>query len=382
MNIAIILASGSGKRFGSKVNKVFSSVQCTPIILQTINNFINHDLIDYVLPVIAEKDIKQFKEIVKDISSHKLLPYVIGGSERKYSSFNALKSLSSLNPNFVLIQDGARPFTPPSIISNIINMLNKHPNYGVIPALACLNTIKEVDQNNNVVKTLKRENLIQVQTPQGFGYKNIYNAYCKHIKAPNITDDASIFELAEGTIKAIEGNKNNIKITHKEDIMESNFIFTTGNGFDVHDFCEGNEVILGGIKIPYIKKLKGHSDADVLLHALTDAILGSIAKGDIGDHFPDTDSSFKNMDSNVFLQHACKLLKENNATLINADITIIAEEPKLQNHKTNIKENVAKLLKIPSNKVNIKATTTEKKGFIGRKEGIACIATVSVMQNI
>ncbi len=379
MNVAIILSSGSGTRFGACGNKIFEKIDNKPIVLHAIEKFIENKNIDYVLPVVAKKDEKKLEDVLKHTTSKKLLKPTLGGLERKNSSYNALLHLQKTNPRFVLIHDSARPFVSHKTINNIILNLEQNSSFGYIPCLPCTDTIKQTDENNIVVKTLNRNNLKTVQTPQGFCYQSILSSYKKHIEKENITDDASIFELDNKKIKCIEGYKNNIKITYKEDIKQmDSYIFKTGTGFDVHNFCQGNELILGGIKIPFNKKLQGHSDADVLLHALTDAILGSIAKGDIGDHFPDTDETFKDMDSKIFLLHAYKLLTEENASIVNIDITILAQEPKLYPYKQKIQENIANILKLKTNQVNVKASTTEKLGFVGRKEGIACLASVSV----
>ena len=274
-----------------------------------------------------------------------------------------------LKPKNVLIHDAARPFVSARVIDNVINALQNHE--AVVPVVAVKDSVRldgaSVDRNKLKI----------IQTPQGFDFKKILHAH-QHFSSHwvKITDDAQVFEMAGGGIFMTEGSEENIKITTNNDLRSTANDCRTGNGFDVHAFEEGDGVIICGVKIPHNKKLKGHSDADVGLHAITDAILGAIGAGDIGEHFPPSDAKWKGADSAQFLRHAASLIK---GKINNIDVTIIAEEPKLTPYKPAMRKRIAEILGIDESRVNVKATTTEGLGFTGRCEGIAAQAVVSIV---
>lgn len=392
-NIAIILAAGVGKRFAGSVPKQYNLIYNNPVIYYSLLTFLQHNLIHKVLPVINKEHEDIFVNILNQYklsSNTKLLPYVFGGETRKDSVFNALKNIKELENNNtantfnkVLIHDSARPFVSNKIITNVINSITKEQ--GCIPALKINDSLKKVDHNNYITDSLNRDNIVKAQTPQGFPFCELLNSY-KNSSNCNVTDDAEIIAKSNLKIAIISGSLLNEKITTKENLqylekLTSSVEYRIGQGFDVHAFATKNNVdlYLGGIKIPNHKGLLGHSDADVVLHALVDAILGSLAKGDIGDYFPPSDDKWKGAPSSIFLVKAKELLEDSFATIANIDITILCETPKITSYKQLIINNIASILNIKPSIINIKATTTETLGFLGRKEGIAAMATVLVL---
>ena len=303
-----------------------------------------------------------------------------------------MTALVDYNPSKVLIHDGVRPFVSKRIINGILDKLETHP--AVIPAIAVEDTLKKIGEGK-IEWTLERENLWRAQTPQGFVYNDILNSHTA-FKDLHFTDDSSLNEYAGIPVAIIPGSQNNFKITTQEDYERAkylaNFIFGAnkqtkiGCGFDVHafDYSSNNHTIkLGGIDIPFAGKIIAHSDGDVVIHALMDALLGSIGAGDIGEHFPNTEK-WQNCDSQIMLNKVVSMLHYKKASIVNIDITIIAEKPKIADYKLLMQKNLANLLGIDASEVNIKATTTEKLGFLGRAEGIACqvVACVSIASQV
>jgi 2-C-methyl-D-erythritol 4-phosphate cytidylyltransferase/2-C-methyl-D-erythritol 2,4-cyclodiphosphate synthase len=273
------------------------------------------------------------------------------------------------------------------MITKLITQLDK--NEAVIPALKINDTLKEC-KNGKILQTIGRDNLLQAQTPQAFKYTNILQSHIK-LSQQQFTDDAALEEYQGRDVFVIEGDSENFKITTNNDLIRAKKLMSNcksvvrkvGIGFDVHQFCaakdpDNNYIMLGGIKIPYTKSLAGHSDADVVIHAVVDAILGAIGQGDIGDHFPPSDNKYKDINSDFFLQEANRLIKEQNGVIINIDLTIICEEPKLYLYKNAMAKQLANILQISPAQVNVKATTTEKLGFTGRGEGIATQAIANI----
>lgn len=369
---AIIVCGGSGSRMNSDIPKQYLTICGDMIIEKTIENFRKIQEIEKIILVVAD----EHKEYVKNIGG---VDIVSGGSTRQRSVYNGLRKLGD-DFSDVLIHDGVRPFVSEDIIRSSIKKLRVGAN-AVIPCIKIADTIKECS-GNKVERTINREKLFAVQTPQGFKLNIIKKLHEKY-KDEIFTDDSSLLENEGIDIEIIEGNKNNYKITTQQD-MEMAKKYTSGSeirvgqGFDVHSFEDGDHVTICGTKIPHSKKLKGHSDADVGWHALTDAILGAISEGDIGEHFSDKDEKWKNSDSKIFLQHAASLVRDKGLRISNIDVTIICEEPKLANFKSEMVSKTAESLELEENRINIKATTTEKLGFLGRKEGIAAQAIVSV----
>jgi 2-C-methyl-D-erythritol 4-phosphate cytidylyltransferase/2-C-methyl-D-erythritol 2,4-cyclodiphosphate synthase len=358
-NLALIVAGGSGSRFGGALPKQYQMLGGKTVLQHSIDAFLNHPQIDGVLVVINKEHEPLFKANV---------PYCFGGNERQDSVRLGLVEALKYKPKNVLIHDAARPFVSAAVIDNVINALDGAD--AAIPVVPAKDSVRL-----DGIATA-REKVALVQTPQGFDFKKILNAH-QHFSSHWVkaTDDAQVFELAGGTIAMVQGDEANIKITNQSDISRQAPDIRTGTGFDVHEFEVGTHVRICGIDIPHSHALKGHSDADVGLHAITDALLGAGGKGDIGEHFPPHDPRWKNADSAKFLQHAQQLV---GGKINNIDVTIIAEEPKLTPYKPAMRKRIAEILGIDEARVNVKATTTEGLGFTGRREGIAAQAVVSI----
>jgi 2-C-methyl-D-erythritol 4-phosphate cytidylyltransferase/2-C-methyl-D-erythritol 2,4-cyclodiphosphate synthase len=320
-----------------------------------------------------------------NLTDDRLLSPVVGGEARQASVLAGLKALAPQRPDLVLIQDAARPFCAPSLIAAVIAQLDQYD--GALPTLPVTDTIKRSLDGREVTASEARDQLFAAQTPQGFRFDQIFSA---HMRASTIrrqfTDDAEIAEWAGLRVAMVIGDRNNIKITHPEDFARAERIISgddrmetrIGTGFDVHQLEPGDAVWLGGVKIPHTARLKGHSDADVALHALTDAILGAIGEGDIGIHFPPSDMQWQGAASTIFLKHAGELVAKAGGRIVNLDVTIVAEAPKIAPHVAAMQQVIAETLSIANTRIAIKATTSERVGFVGREEGIVAMASASV----
>lgn len=382
----IIVAAGKGQRArtdGQSEPKQYYSLSGRAVLARTIDAFLAHPLVTQVLPIIHADHGDRYAAL--GLESERLLPPIFGGATRQGSVLEGLKALAPQRPDLVLIQDAARPFASPRLIGEVIAALDQFD--GALPALPLTDTIKRSLDGREVVATEDRRLLAAAQTPQGFRFGQIFSA---HMRAGNVrrefTDDAEIAEWAGLRVALVMGERDNIKITHPEDfvraerIMEGNVTMETrvGTGFDVHEFEPGDAVWLGGVRIPHTAKLKGHSDADVALHALTDAILGAIGEGDIGVHFPPSDMQWRGAASTLFLAHAGKLVAQRGGRIVNLDVTIVCEAPRIVKHVPAMREVIASTLGIAASRVAIKATTSETLGFIGREEGMVAMASASV----
>lgn len=376
---AIIVSAGNGKRVGGDLPKQYLKIDGIPILAKTIQRFHEVDIIDEVIVVISQKHQKYFDKFILPIIQKEVV-IILGGKTRRESVYEGLKHTGS--EDLVLIHDGARPFITYELIIKIINGV-KH--FGAAaPGMKVTDSIWE--KNNKVISGVQnRDNFLKAQTPQGFFTKDIIKNYEKVKKEPS--DDVELAVNNGLKVRIVEGDEKNIKITTMNDIENINstsksFLkIRTGIGYDVHAFEAGNELILCGLKIPFNKSLKGHSDADVGMHAITDAIYGAIAEGDIGTWFPPNDIKWKNSNSEVFLKHANSLLTKKGYVISNLDCTIICEEPKIQPYTQKMRINMENILQITKDRISIKATTTEKLGFTGRKEGIAVQAIITVQKN-
>lgn len=372
----IIAAAGKGSRIGGPVPKQYLKIGGEPVILKTLKVFQALREIDYIFVVTNKEYVDHCWKIVEDHGIEKVEGIVAGGAERQDSVYNALQEINSSRPGveYVLIHDGARPFVSEDVVLNVVKATAK---YGA--AVACVamkNSVRQMDGEGRESHSVDRNNYYSVQTPQGFRKANLIRAYQAAMREGYYgTDDASIAERAGFQVEMVAGDYQNIKITTKEDLPMENRV---GTGFDVHRFEEGRDLILGGVKIPYEKGLAGHSDADVLVHALMDALLGAAALGDIGRHFPDTDDAYKGISSLVLLKKVSELLSENFYSIGNLDVTVIAQAPKIAPYIEEMRDNLAEVLKLEKSRINIKGTTTEKLGFTGRKEGIAAEAVCSI----
>ena len=374
---ALIVAGGGGKRFLSDTPKQYAKVGGIPVIRHTIEKFMH--LVDSIMVVINPNDEELYLDSIQGLDK---VNHTFGGSTRQESVHCGLKALTHANPDKVLIHDAVRPFVSNAVISRVINALDTYQ--AVDLGVPIVDTIK-----NKQNTTIDRDDLYATQTPQGFKYQTVCKLH-DHADGRQYTDDIGLCIDAGIEIGLATGQQNNIKITYPEDleyakyIMEKqqNFITRVGMGFDVHKFDitqdSANEIKICGISVPHPFKIIAHSDGDVGLHALTDAILGAIGEGDIGTHFPPSDIKWKNADSSIFVKKAVDLVKQQGGEIINVDITIIAEEPKIKDYKDIICQRVAELLEIDEKGVSLKGTTTEKLGFLGRKEGIAAQAVCSV----
>ena len=382
---AVIVAGGSGLRAGGGKPKQYQLIGGKPVIWWTLKAFLDHPGITRVQPVIGEGHEALFAEAVLGLDVP--LP-VIGGSTRQESCRIGVESLERHAPTKVLIHDAARPFVSPDLISHVIAWLERFP--AVIPGMPVAETLKFAP-GGIIARTVDRAGIWTAQTPQGFAYAGILAA---HRKAQtdaiaNLTDDASVAEHAGIAISMIAGRHDNRKLTSAEDIdiadrdmmrrkLENLLDVRVGQGIDVHPFEPGDAVILCGVSIPFIQKLKGHSDADAAMHALTDAILGAIGEGDIGTHFPPSDPQWQGAPSHIFLSRAMELLEAKGGLVANVDISILAEVPKIAPHVAAMKAVLGPLLRLEASRIAIKATTMEKLGAIGRGEGIMAFATATV----
>lgn len=382
---AVIVAGGSGLRAGGERPKQYQLIGGRPVIWWTCRAFLDHPGIDHVQPVIGEGHEQMFAEAVAGLD----LPLpVIGGGTRQESCRIGIEAVGRHRPAKVLIHDAARPFVSAALIDTVISWLDRFP--AALPGMPVAETLKYAP-GGVVSRTVDRAAVWTAQTPQGFAYDAILAAYRKAEaeQTQGLTDDASVAEHAGIAISMIAGDPENRKLTTAEDIIIADRDMTArqlqarpdvrvGQGIDVHPFDAGDAVILCGIAIPHSQKLKGHSDADVAMHALTDAILGTIGEGDIGTHFPPSDPQWKGAASRIFLMKAVELLEQKRGIIANADITILAESPKIAPHVAAMRAYLAPLLHVDPSRIAVKATTMEKLGAIGRREGIMAYATVTV----
>ncbi|MCR5035503.1 MAG: 2-C-methyl-D-erythritol 2,4-cyclodiphosphate synthase [Clostridia bacterium] len=372
----IIAAAGQGKRLGAPVPKQYLKIGGEYVIAKTIRAFEDIDEVDYIFVVTNHEYQKMCADIVEERGFHKVEGIVAGGSRRQDSVFNALQEINARKPgvSMVLIHDGARPFIGKDVILNVLE--ETELNGAAVACVAMKNSVRRMEPGSSSSISVDRADYYSVQTPQGFRKSMLIEAYDKAFdEGFSGTDDASIVEWAGNEISIVDGDYGNIKITTREDLPMENRV---GTGFDVHRFAEGRKLILGGVDIPYDRGLLGHSDADVLVHAVMDALLGAAALGDIGKHFPDSDETYKDADSTVLLAKVKKMLEENFYNIGNIDVTLIAQKPKISPYIDEMRDNISGVLGIDRSRVNIKGTTTEQLGFTGREEGIACEAVCSI----
>ena len=375
---AIVVAAGRGTRAGSGIPKQYREIAQKPILHYTIDALLAHKAIDNIICVIHNDDKQLYKNAVSRINNPRLSKPVLGGETRSESVFNGIKAASS---EYVLIHDGARPCLPIAALKRLINCLEKYN--ACFLALPIVDTLWSISENK-VQKNISREMIWKAQTPQAFKLNEIYNAYENTNKS--LTDDVAIAQSAGIEVTPILGAEENIKITTQNDfglarqIIGNIMDIRVGNGYDVHALGLGSSVTLNGIEISHTKALLGHSDADVAMHAITDAIFGALSAGDIGQWFPPSEQKWKNASSEIFLRKAVLLCKERGFIINHLDCTIICETPKIGPHAEKMRENISKITKIDIDKVSVKATTTEQLGFTGRNEGIAAQATATLIK--
>lgn len=377
----IVVAAGRGHRAGEGEPKQYRMIAGRSVLRRTVERFLDQPGIRHVLPVISPDHAELCARAISGLSG--VLPPVAGGSTRQASVRAGLEALADDPPDIVLIHDAARPFVPSRMIEDAMETAVRHG--AAVPAMALVDTIKALDETGYVTTGPDRNTIRGVQTPQAFRFDLIINAHRAQAGIDNLTDDAAVAEAAGHRVATFPGAPSNIKLTTAEDFVtaERNALteltdIRTATGYDVHAFGPGDHVMLGGVRIPFEFGLLGHSDADVVLHALTDALLGTIGAGDIGFHFPPSDPQWKGASSDQFLAHAAKLVREEGGRIAHLDATVVCEAPKIGPHREAMREKLAAIIDIPVRRVSIKATTSERLGFTGRREGIAALAAATV----
>jgi 2-C-methyl-D-erythritol 4-phosphate cytidylyltransferase/2-C-methyl-D-erythritol 2,4-cyclodiphosphate synthase len=375
---ALVLAAGRGTRFGGTLPKQYLPLGSANVLRHAVSAFAAHPAIDGVMLTIRPEDRDAYDAALAGLE---LLPPVAGGTERQDSVRLGLEALVKLAPSRVLIHDGARPFPDAAMIDRVIEALDRAP--AAIPGLPLSDTIKRV-ADGAIGETVDRAGLWRVQTPQGFHFETILAAH-RAAAGRALTDDAAVVEAAGIAPLIVAGSEDNLKVTTTADLAAAERLIAArqadiriGQGFDVHPFGPGDGLMVCGVMIPHSAGVVGHSDADVGLHALTDAVLGAIGAGDIGTHFPPSDPQWKGASSDRFLAHAVGLVRARGGGIAALDVTIICERPRIGPHRAAMVERVAAIVRIAPDRVSVKATTTEKLGFTGRGEGIAAQAVATV----
>jgi 2-C-methyl-D-erythritol 4-phosphate cytidylyltransferase/2-C-methyl-D-erythritol 2,4-cyclodiphosphate synthase len=372
----LIVAAGKGERAGVGIPKQYVPLLGKPILRWTVEAFSGYGATIQVMIGAGQAELYE-----KAVDGLRLNPAAVGGATRQESVRLGLEKLAASNPDFVLIHDAARPLIPNWVIDGVIKALEEGAD-AAVPHMPVSDTLRK--QENGRWVTVPRAGLLRAQTPQGFRFSAILKAH-RELASVDATDDMALAELAGLTIVATPGEGSNMKVTNPEDFATAELLLggrvpdiRTGSGFDVHRFCPGDHIWLCGLKIPHDRGLEGHSDADAGLHALTDALLGAIGDGDIGTHFPPTDERWRGATSSIFLEHAASLVRSKSGAILNCDVTIICERPKVGPHREAMRAKIAEILAIDAGRVSVKATTTEGLGFTGRREGVAAQAIATV----
>ncbi|MGB8364509.1 MAG: bifunctional 2-C-methyl-D-erythritol 4-phosphate cytidylyltransferase/2-C-methyl-D-erythritol 2,4-cyclodiphosphate synthase [Rhizomicrobium sp.] len=374
----LIVAAGQGERAGGGIPKQFRLLHGMPMIRRSVGAFAAHPDIALIQVVTGPG---QDAHAATALAGLRLQPLVTGGATRQESVRRGLEALSAHQPDFVLIHDAARPFVSKGLIDNLIAALVGGAA-AAVPLLAVADTLKR-ETANGVWTTVARDGLYRAQTPQAFPFGTILKAHRDHAEFA-VTDDMALAELAGLKVTAVPGEEINTKMTKPEDFQLADRLlagaaeYRTGFGLDAHCFAPGDHVWLCGVKIPHDSTLAGHSDADAGLHALTDAILGAIGQGDIGQHFPPTDEKWRGAASSLFLAHAAKLVKDAGGAIVHCDITLVCERPKVAPFRDAMRARIAEILELDVGRVSVKATTTEGMGFTGRREGLAAQAVATI----
>lgn len=387
----VIVAAGRGERAGSPQDgpKQYRRIGGKPVIAHTIEGFLNWPRTTQIVTVIHPDDKALFDNVCVYLGPHAAIKSVCGGATRQESVLAGLRALVSTGVTHVMIHDAVRPFFDIALLDRIAAMFDAGEEC-LLPAVPVTDTLKRISTDGTVLDTVARAGLFAAQTPQSFRLATILKAHEDAAAGEfcDFTDDAAIAEWAGNPVKIVEGCVDNVKLTVKRDLDMADEKLAhahvlpdvrTGNGYDVHQLIPGDGVTLCGIFIAHDFKLSGHSDADAPLHALTDALLATCGAGDIGDHFPPSDPQWKGAASRIFLEHAARIVRENGGTIMNADISIIAEAPRIGPHRQAMREKLAEILDIGLDRCSVKATTNETIGFVGRGEGIAAIATATVV---
>ena len=379
---AVVVAAGQGLRAGGEIPKQFRRIAGETLLERSLSAFAEAPDVTFVQPVIRPDDVALVRRLTRGMN---VLEPVAGGATRQASVRAGLEALVSCTPDIVLVHDAARPFASASLITRAIAAAEK--TGAAIPALPVTDTVKRIDSAGTIEATLDRNSIRLVQTPQAFAFPVLFDAHRRALAQgrDDFTDDAALAEWAGIKVNVFAGDPGNIKFTTPEDFARAEAIQSaglgdvrTGSGLDVHAFGPGDHVTLGGIRIPHAQALTGHSDADVALHALTDAILGALADGDIGAHFPPSDPQWRGASSDRFLTFAVERVRMRGGRIAHLDLTIVCEAPRIGEHRDRMRANIANLAGIGIARVGVKATTSEKLGFTGRGEGIAAYATATI----
>lgn len=372
----IIAAAGQGSRLGSAVPKQYLKIGGQPVLAKAMQAFEDMEEIDHIFVVAGADHLQRCRDLIAQHRFRKVDAVVTGGDQRQDSVYNALQELNRRRPGveYVLIHDGARPFISREVIDGVLR--EAAASGAAVACVAMKNSVRRQAAGEAGSESVDRSEYYSVQTPQGFRKSLLLHAY-EQAYDDNFfgTDDAAVVEHAGGRVAIVDGAYQNIKITTKEDLPMENRI---GTGFDVHRLTEGRRLVLGGVEIPYEKGLAGHSDADVLTHAVMDALLGAAGLGDIGLHFPDSDPAYEGISSLVLLDQVREKLGEAFYEIGNIDVTVICQAPRIRPYVEEMRDKLAQVLGIDPDRINIKGTTTEELGFPGRGEGIACEAVACI----
>lgn len=363
----LIVAAGQGRRAPGDIPKQYRNIGGMPVLEKTLKCFTDYGGLAPTLVAIHPDHTNYFRKV----RGTENVLHIKGGSNRTESVKNGLQAVSKYRPDFVLIHDAARPFLSGSVISNVLNGLKTHN--ACVPTLPIIDALKSRDGSS-----FDRNRMMRAQTPQGFHFKKILSAYTNLPPDTDLVDDIEVAKTAGLSIRMCPGDERNTKLTTNDDFARIVMVTRTGSGIDVHRICEGQSLHLCGVKINTGFSLAGHSDADVGLHALTDALLGAIADGDIGAHFPSGDPKWKNADSVRFLEFARDRVEAKGGQIDHVDVTLICEKPKIAPYREKMRARLSEMLQIPIGRISVKATTTEGLGFTGRGEGIAAQAMASI----
>jgi 2-C-methyl-D-erythritol 4-phosphate cytidylyltransferase/2-C-methyl-D-erythritol 2,4-cyclodiphosphate synthase len=381
------VAAGRGTRAGADVPKQYALLAGEPLLAHTLRAFVTHPAIDAIQVVIGPGDEALYQTAAARFGG-RLAPPITGGTTRQQSVLNGLVALQDRQPARVVVHDAARPFLDAAVIDRVLAALGVSP--AAIAAEPLADTLKRASPRMTVAETIDRRGLWRAQTPQGFAFEAILEAHRRAAAAglTEFTDDAALAEWAGLDVALVEGSPRNIKLTTAEDLVLAERVLAPcpaplepriGSGFDVHRFAPGDGVWLCGVFVPHEARLEGHSDADVGLHAVTDAILGALGEGDIGAHFPPSDPRWRGADSRIFAEDAAKRVRARGGRIVNVDVTLLCEAPRIGPHREAMRAAIADMLAISAARVGVKATTTEGLGFTGRREGIAALASAMLL---
>jgi 2-C-methyl-D-erythritol 4-phosphate cytidylyltransferase/2-C-methyl-D-erythritol 2,4-cyclodiphosphate synthase len=379
---AVVVAAGRGLRAGGDLPKQYRQMLGAPIIRPSLATLAGHREISVVQPVTHRDDAPSYRRATEGLD---LLTPVEGGASRQASVHAGLEALATLQPELVLVHDAARPFVSDLLITRAIAAARV--SGAAVPVIAVTDTVKTVDANGAVTGTLDRDCLRIVQTPQAFRFGALLDAHrrAKAAGREDFTDDAALAEWAGLAVTTFEGERGNVKLTTDDDLARAEALqlaalsdVRTGFGFDVHQFGVGDHVMLGGVRITHQRGVSGHSDADVVLHALVDAILGALGEGDIGVHFPPSDPRWRGASSDQFLAFAVERVRARRGRIAHLDVTVVCELPRIGPHRDAMRARIAEIAGVPIGRIGVKATTSERMGFTGRGEGMAAFANATV----